>query len=141
MKPELDQLLFDRYPRIFVEGNTPSMQSQMRWGIACKDGWFDLLDVLCERLQFSTDHNSAPQAVAVQVKEKLGELRFYADDLNEVQRGMIQMATSMSRRICEQCGSQGQVLVYGHHHATLCREHAPDGAVTQHEFLAKRFRS
>lgn len=43
----------------------------------CKDGWFDLLDMLCERLQFRTDRNQAPQVVISQVKEKGGELAFY----------------------------------------------------------------
>jgi hypothetical protein len=36
----------------------------------CRDGWYDLIDVLCERLQAWTDLNGAPQVVVSEVKEK-----------------------------------------------------------------------
>jgi hypothetical protein len=68
-------------------------------GDACGDGWFDLIDTLCERLQFWTDRNKAPQVVAHQVKEKFGTLCFYPREANETQRGMIHMAEAMSARI------------------------------------------
>jgi len=46
----------------------------MGWGIQCDDGWFNLLSVLCERLQYLTDRDGSPQLVASQVKEKWGGL-------------------------------------------------------------------
>lgn len=48
----------------------------MSRGFECDDGWFDIIDVLCERIQFLIDHNDRPQVVAQQVKEKFGTLRF-----------------------------------------------------------------
>ena len=136
MKEELDALLCSRYPLIFAGRNLPMEESAMYWGFACGDGWFDLVDTLCERLQFWTDHNKAPQVVAVQVKEKWGELCFYADGQpNEAQKGMIWMAEAMSARICELCGKPGQTLINGHFHLTRCAEHAPEGAITKAQYL------
>lgn len=39
----------------------------------CEDGWYVLIDVLCERLQDETDTNGAPQIVVNQIKQKFGE--------------------------------------------------------------------
>lgn len=138
MTNELDKLLCQRYPLIFAERNLPMTQTCMRWSISCGDGWFDLIDRLCERLQFWTDHYKAPQVVALQVKEKFGELRFFPRDASQEQRGMICMAEAMSSRICEQCGKPGQKLVHDFWHMTRCPEHAPEGAITQDAFLSLR---
>ncbi len=127
MKKDLVESLCLRYPLIFAG----------RPGIACGDGWFDLLDVLCERLQDWTDHNGAPQIVAHQVKEKFGELRFYPRDASQEQRGMIWMAEAMSSRICERCGRPGTQLVAGAL-MTRCPDHAPADAMPRAEFLAKQ---
>jgi hypothetical protein len=43
MSPHLQNLLYERYPKIFAEHTQP--ESQMSNGIACGDGWFDLLDI------------------------------------------------------------------------------------------------
>ncbi|MBU6436234.1 MAG: hypothetical protein KGJ44_01630 [Betaproteobacteria bacterium] len=134
MKKELDALLCRRYPLIFAERDLPMTRTSMCWGFACGDGWFDLVDALCERLQFWTDHNQAPQVVAVQVKEKWGELRFYPrPPVSEEQWGMIWMAQAMSGRICEVCGKPGQIRVHEHWHLTRCAEHAPTGAVAKED--------
>lgn len=128
MTRDLDRLLCERYPLIFAERHRSTSESCMGWGITCEDGWFDLLDVLCERLQFWADHNGAPQIVAAQVKEKLGTLRFYPRTASDEQWGMIRMAEAMSARICEQCGRPGRTVVYGFRLMTRCPEHTPDGS-------------
>lgn len=138
MKKELNELLRQRYPLIFVERHLSQMQTSMCRLIACGDGWFDLIDTLCERLQFWTDHNKAPQVVALQVKEKFGTLCFYPLDANQTQRGMIYMAEAMSTRICDQCGKPGQTLVHEFWHMTRCKEHAPADAITLAAFIAQR---
>ena len=138
MKKELDELLCQRYPLIFADRRRSIKESCMGWGFSCGDGWFDLIDTLCERLQFWTDHNKAPQVVAQQVKEKFGLLCFYPREANQAQRGMIYMAEAMSARICDQCGKPGQTLVHEFWHMTRCGEHAPEGAITQAAFIAQR---
>jgi hypothetical protein len=139
VKNELEKQLCDRYPLIFAERGLSTQQSCMGRGLACNDGWFDLIDTLCERLQFSTDHNHAPQVVATQVKEKFGQLCIYLrPGASDQQRGMVAMAQAMSARLCEQCGKPGQTLVHGFWHLTRCSEHAPEGAITIEAFLVQR---
>lgn len=127
MNKELDALLCERYPLIFANRHASFQESCMAWGVSCGDGWFTLIDTLCERLQFWTEHNNAPQVVATQVKEKWGALCFYADNANETQLGMIFMAEAMSSYICEQCGSPGQIFVNARGwHLTCCHAHESD---------------
>lgn len=64
-----------------------------------------------------------PQVVLSQVKEKFGTLRFYYDGGNEVIRGMVSMAESMSARTCEECGNPGRTRGGGWIR-TLCDTHA-----------------
>lgn len=138
MKRELDALLCERYPLIFADRDGDITRSGMPFGFQCGDGWFGLIDALCERLQFSTDQDGLPQVVASQVKEKWGGLCFYVQSASEEQWSMIQMVEAMSGRICEECGQPGQVLVEGSVFLTRCQAHAPDKAITRVEYLARR---
>lgn len=99
MSPELVDELYKRYPVIF----------ERKLSIACGDGWFDLIDTLCEQLQHATESQEMPQIVAVQVKEKFGGLRFYVGERSPVQQGMITLAQAMSYRICDVCGARGEL--------------------------------
>ncbi len=122
MKKELDDLLCQRYPAIFAQRNYSPNISGIGRGFECGDGWFDLIDALCECLQFWTDHNNGePQVVVRQVKQKFGTLRFYCKGVNERQRGMIDMAVTMSNRICEECGAPGEMVGY----RICCPVHGP----------------
>jgi hypothetical protein len=88
MKPELEKILREKYPKIFVDSSKSSGESAMAWGCECGDGWFDIIDRLCQTL--SNLYTSAipvgsegymavdaPAVVATQIKEKFGTLRFY----------------------------------------------------------------
>jgi len=93
MNAELTKKLYDKYPAIFA-----IRESCMKWGFECGDGWFQLLDTLCEALTYtyggvecaSADVSwlrlkwplpffkyEPPTVIADQVKEKFGTLRFY----------------------------------------------------------------
>jgi hypothetical protein len=115
MREELDKALCEKYPKIFRNRHGDMKETCMCWGLCCGDGWYDLIDKMCHLLQFQTDNNGYPQVVAEQVKEKWGELRFYysiekSDDDRKVGyvEGIIDFATSMTRMICEDCGSTHQ---------------------------------
>lgn len=127
MISEHQTTLYKRYPLIFAH----------RPDIACGDGWFDLLDVLCASLQKQTDDYNAPQAVLSQAKEKFGQLRFYTHAASAEQRGMIWLTEAMSGRICDQCGRPGALLVAGAV-MTRCSEHAPADAMPRDEFMRKQ---
>lgn len=105
MKPELDKQLCEKYPKIFKNRNASQIESCMHWGIDVSDGWYDIIDVLCQAATYTyttsimvdeadgkrldiapysytnetTYHFEIkpPQLVADQVKEKFGTLRFY----------------------------------------------------------------
>lgn len=134
MSPELEAKLRAAYPRIFTaepigdpdDPDVPAVPTFITtWGFECGDGWYDLLDVLCFNLQYATK-NGAPQVVARQVKEKFGGLRFYADGANDEQAAMIQVAASMSARLCEVCGNRGK-LIRNDWIKTRCPEHEKAG--------------
>lgn len=96
----------------------------MCWGFAVGNGWYSLIDVLCEELQRDTDHQGAPQVVATQVKEKYGGLRFYVEGATDRQSAMIEVVEALSYRTCEECGSPGTLDERpGHWMTTRCSTH------------------
>lgn len=123
MKDELQKSLYERWPLIFQNHKNPS--SALSWGICCGDGWFDLIDTLCAALQAETDLHGAPQAKALEVKEKFGCLRFAVGEVSERQREMCFCAESMSQGICEKCGDLAShgVMPNGGLIVTRCAKH------------------
>lgn len=107
MSPELEKQLFEKYPEIFADANKSPQESCMAFGLEVGDGWYNLIDILCEALTYTFTTSievdeedgkrlgiepsrwnkeekdryffkvEAPQVVASQVKEKFGTLRFY----------------------------------------------------------------
>jgi hypothetical protein len=132
MREELDSLLCQKYPKMFVNRNKSMQETCMYWGFSCDDGWFDLIDELCGNIQSYIDSNSRapdkiiPQVTVDQVKEKFGTLRFYTTGGDRLIDGMIWFAESMSGRICETCGAPGKTRGRGYIY-TACNEHAKEG--------------
>jgi hypothetical protein len=141
MSPELDSKLCEKYPKIFVNRNAPMTETCMCWGFDHGDGWYNIIDALCENIQNHIDwknsqrerllkdnpHNievpkEVPQVVADQVKEKFGTLRFYYHGGDDYIRGLVNMAESMSGRTCDVCGKPGTTEGPGWI-LTLCEEH------------------
>lgn len=118
--------LRERFPKIFPE---PAE-------IAIAQGWRMLIETLCEALQELADHGQG-QAVALQVKQKFGELRFYMRliDAPNAKEGpedevrhhetaasvaiqnrepsahaeLIGFARRLSVKTCETCGAPGSI--------------------------------
>lgn len=113
MKQELDQMLCERYPKIFANRHKPMNETAMCWGFEHGDGWFNIIDQLCRNIQNHIDWQTkqghqVPQVVADQVKEKFGTLRFYYSGGDDVIDGMIRMAEAMSGVTCDVCGAPGE---------------------------------
>ena len=126
MRKELQDQLYEKYPKIFAQKDLDMRQTAMCWGISCDDGWYNIIDMICaeienhienenwsihfkkERGELPADAPNYPQIEATQVKEKLGGLRFYLNYYDDFIRGVISMAESMSYRICESCGNPGK---------------------------------
>ena len=62
------------------------------------DGWIDILDTLSIYLAKN------PEIRVVQVKEKFGSLRFYADNTTELEDTLIDFAEAISIKTCVGCG-------------------------------------
>jgi len=113
MKKEFDQLLCNKYPKLFVERDLPMSQTAMCWGFSCGDGWFNIINNLCANIQSHIDWKNkneevVKQVVVQQVKEKFGTLRFYYTGGDEYIAGLVSMAESMSACTCESCGILGK---------------------------------
>jgi hypothetical protein len=137
MKQELQDQLIAKYPKIF----------KYLGYIDCGDGWYTLIDTLCDSIQRLIDHSESilpdewvahavkqglsevpdpiEQVVALQVKEKFGGLRFYVHGGNEYILGMIRMTERLSMATCEVCGNPG-LRRSGNWILTLCDEHAKE---------------
>ena len=97
------------------------MSTAMCWGFECGDGWYHILDTLCQRIQDECDQTGV-QIKALQVKEKYGTLRFYTDTGNEIFWDYIDEAELLSSVTCEQCGAPGKIRGQGWYY-TACYEH------------------
>jgi hypothetical protein len=112
MNPYLTQILLDKYPKLFSNGQF--------WGFECGDGWYDILDNLCGAIKEHT--YDGDDLYVDQVKEKFGRLRFYLSREDDVIHGMVTLAEYMSGQICETCGNRGETRG-GSWMVTLCDKH------------------
>lgn len=65
MKTELDVILCDKYPKIFKNRYAPMTSTCMCWGFEHGDGWFNILDGLCENIQSHIDRSRRDRAGAL----------------------------------------------------------------------------
>lgn len=127
MKQELDTYLCTVYPKIFADRHADMSTTAMSWGFSCGDGWFNILNQLCQNIQSHIDWKNkngveVPQVVAMQVKEKFGTLNFYYSGGDDYIRGLVDMAESISGVTCETCGKPG-TRTKGGWIKTACPEH------------------
>lgn len=100
MNIKLQNKLFKKYPKLFRQRKLSMQETCMCWGIDCGDGWYWLIDNLCNYI------SKVDEAVeATQVKEKYGTLRFYIDGGSDKIEAAISFAEFLSGKICETCGS------------------------------------
>lgn len=123
MDKALQSKLFEAYPEIFRERHLPIEESAMSWGLQVGDGWYRLIDDLCRDLKSMTEAGS-PQAVATQVKDKSGRLRFHVRETDASQRSLIERAEDLSTRTCDVCGAPGSPISSRRMVVTRCAQHA-----------------
>jgi len=99
----------------------------MSYGFDCDDGWFNLIWTLSQKIEDSArqaglepQSNAWPEAI--QVKQKMGTLRFYLDNSTEAMTALICKAEEDSTKICEICGNSVSTM-RGFGVKTLCNKH------------------
>jgi len=107
MNEELQAILCSRYPKLLPAQGERCFQL---FGIECQDGWFALIYAACELIQKYTDRTGSGQVIAVQVKEKLGGLRFYCRGGDDYVLSVVELVEGLSESICELCGARGSIL-------------------------------
>lgn len=130
MNPKLDNYLVVKYPKIFADRYADMQTTAMCWGFEHGDGWFWLIDQLCDSIQSYIDSNNKfrdedkkiSQVVATQIKEKYGTLCFYFQGGDELIHGMVWLAENQSVNICEFCGSTENVGTTQGWISTICKD-------------------
>jgi len=122
MNVELQKKLKNDYPEIFKylyleEDDIPNdFDDRMGlpielFGIECDNGWFTLIDTLCNTIKNICQKSDTPKVH--QIKEKYGGMRFYigsmSKDTYKQIHGAIMLAENMSYKICEKCGTTNNV--------------------------------
>jgi hypothetical protein len=98
----------------------------------CDEGWRDLLERACVRMENAVDNDDA--FIVEQIKEKLGTLRFYwsgelSQEAEAKVKEAIALAEARSACTCEICGAEGRLYNRGGWLATACAQHARGEAV------------
>ena len=78
MKRALQEKLFSEYPKIFAQKDLDMTQTLMCWGIACGDGWYNIIDTLCSNIQTYCD---APHKDIVSYKRYLAKAKEDGEEL------------------------------------------------------------
>jgi len=132
MTPENQKKLFDEFPVLFRQRNTDGTKNRPYWpietGIACGDGWFEIVHDICSKLQKLNELEQLAEPCKVfQIKEKFGTMCFYTHHASEIQRDVIRAGEMRTCSTCEDCGSNSGRLrkskMWLH---TLCPEHAKE---------------
>jgi hypothetical protein len=98
----------------------------------CEEGWRDLLERACARIEAALVEGGAFRAL--QIKEKFGTLRFYWEkDMSDAAKAKVEeaiaLAEARSACTCEICGAEGRLYSRGGWLATACAQHARGEAV------------
>lgn len=130
MKQELQDQLYAKYPQIFAQKDLPMTQTCMCWGIDTGDGWYQIIDDLCAKIQ---EHVTKMKKThrkfsieATQVKEKMGGLRFYLNYSDDYIDNLVEEATKKSYKTCDVCGADGHCASYRRWYMTLCKTHSDE---------------
>ena len=96
-----------------MEETFPKMFSNPYGGFAVGEGWWPILEKLCDNIQRHIDWKEkqgkdCPQVVVEQIKEKFGGLRFYYQGGDEYIDGLVVMTESIADITCESCGNPGK---------------------------------
>ena len=111
MKQEYAEQLLRTFPQLYRAKEDASFRAPLMFGFEIYDGWFELIWGLSESLdQLAKQEGRTKEdwPAVVQVKEKFGGLRFYAQGISSPMREFIDETEKASFRTCEDCGAPVQ---------------------------------
>jgi hypothetical protein len=101
---------------------TSTPKPDVRWSdapvwksIDCGPGWWPIIATLDQVLR-----ERYPDYRVVQIKEKFGGLRFYADGVDAAGYEIIGAAERSAAETCEECGQPGAPRTHRYWYRTLC---------------------
>lgn len=120
-------ILYEKYPDLFINRHKSPMQSCMSFGIECNLGWYELLSSVCwriyqhekniaDRVRIRTKNDKPNDQSDLdyfpvkfdQIKEKFGGLVIYFSGGDDYVEGIVGMAEEYSYKVCEVCGNSGK---------------------------------
>ena len=113
MKSSLEKQIYLRCPIIFRSHGYVRRSRPLFYGMECGDGWYQLIrELSCsvEEIALALKNTGTQRSVlpiVVQIKEKIGGLRFYVEHATPEINALITKAESNSFDICEICGKPG----------------------------------
>ncbi len=108
-----EEHLLEKYKNILALGHNS--------GFNCWSGWYSIINDMLATMDHSM---SVPfDLKVVQIKEKFGTLRVYIAPRDPYTQGIIDMAETISKHICERCGEPGEMRTGIGWHKTLCLNH------------------
>lgn len=117
MTEDEEKILCQKYPKIFKNREESVMEVCMDWGFECGSGWFNIIDTLCQEIQYHIDQKvvglrqddrMSIQVIAGQIKQKYGGLRFYYTGGDDTVSALVSFAENLSNKTCEHCGQVGK---------------------------------
>ena len=124
MTPELQNLLYSRYPEFFIQHPWSASESCMAWGCAVHDGWFALVDACAETITGRAKQAGRRVSQVIQIKEKFGGLRIYIRPLDDFDFAATMCAEALSYWVCEVTGRPGRLTVDDGWYKTRCAKMA-----------------
>ena len=122
MRRSLQDALYAAYPALFRQRSLPPTESSMARGIECGDGWYGILDGLCDVLMTHGHQARHSPIEATQVKEKFAGLRFSKYGDCDWCEGAIQFASAISCHTCEETGRPGILMTRARRIRTLAED-------------------
>jgi len=112
MSPEKEERLVKQFPELFRDYGKPPTESCLAFGCEHGDGWFTLLNRVCEKLE-KVRNSSGLDLYFQQIKEKWGLLCIYMSFYTDEVENILEQAEKESSCICEWCGAPGELHTHG----------------------------
>jgi hypothetical protein len=122
VRRSLEDTLYATYAPLFRQKDLPATQSGMGRSIECSDGWYAILDGLCDAMSVHGRQSGHHLIEIVQVKQKMAGLRIYVDGRCDWCSGAIDFACRLSRHVCEETGRPGILMVRGRMFRTFAED-------------------